>query len=356
MKLKLSHKILFLYAGVCLCILVLIGGLLSSKLRKEKFTTIYSNFGNQLNHIDFALNSFIKEVEADLEALASNELVISRNDEEFTNFAEADENTFQYNIGALEQKIINIFNSYRATHKFANSVYMGRENGSFVRSHKRNRSTKYDPRARPWYILAKENPGKVVRTTPYTSVTSLDVNIGVVAALLDEQGQVYGVVGIDITIDNLTDYIENIKVGRNGYMVLLDEDGMFLASPDKAQRFQSIEAIYKDDFDRLFEESQGVVTLTKNLEKQYLFFDTSPELGWKLGMIIPAEEINSEVRSSVNGILLALLLALVLLSGLTLIGLQNFVVKPLKKLDEGTGLIARTGNLDHHIEIRSGDE
>jgi methyl-accepting chemotaxis protein len=83
----------------------------------------------------------------------------------------------------------------------------------------------------------------VHRTTPYTSVTSLDVNIGVVAALLDEQGQVYGVVGIDITLDNLTDYIENVKVGRNGYMVLLDEDGMFLASRNKAEIFQSIEAI-----------------------------------------------------------------------------------------------------------------
>ena len=42
---------------------------------------------------------------------------------------------------------------------------MGRENGSFVRSHKRNRPTKYDPRTRPWYVLAKENPGLCVITT-----------------------------------------------------------------------------------------------------------------------------------------------------------------------------------------------
>ncbi|MGB6376319.1 MAG: response regulator [Syntrophobacteria bacterium] len=356
MKFKLKHKILLLYAGVSICLLVLIGGFLSSKLKREKFAAIQNDFANQLTHIDFALVSFFAEVEADLETIVANEFVRSKKDEDFTNFTEAGADTFEYNIGELEQKIINIFNNYRITHKFANSVYMGRANGSFVRSHKRNRSTKYDPRTRPWYILAKENLGKLVRTTPYTSVTSLDVNIGVVAALLDEQGQVYGVVGIDITLDNLTDYIENVKVGRNGYMVLLDEDGMFLASRNKAEIFQSIEAIYKDDIDRLFEESQGVVTLTKNLKKQYLFFDTSPELGWSLGMIIPAEEINAEVRSSVNGILLALLLALALLSGLTLVGLQNFVVKPLKKLDEGTGLIARTGNLDHHVEIRSGDE
>jgi PAS domain S-box-containing protein len=139
-------------------------------------------------------------------------------------------------------------------------------------------------------------------------------------------------------------------------MILLDEEGMFLASQNKAERFQSIEAIYKDDFARLFAETQGVVTFTTNSERKYLFFYTSPELGWKLGMIIPEKEINSEVRSFVNGILLALVLTLVLLSALTLIGLQSFVVRPLKKLTEATDVIARTGNLDHQIEIRSGDE
>jgi hypothetical protein len=211
MKFKLKHKIILLYAGVSICLLILIGGLLSSKLRREKFAVIHNSFRHQLANIEFALASFLTEIEADLEAIVANELVRSREDEYFTNFTAAEADTFQYNIGAAEKKIINIFNSYRMTHKFANSVYMGRENGSFVRSHKRNKPTKYDPRARPWYILAKENPGKVMRTAPYTSVTSLDVNIGIVRALLDEQGQVYGVVGIDITLNNLTDYIENMQ-------------------------------------------------------------------------------------------------------------------------------------------------
>jgi PAS domain S-box-containing protein len=67
-------------------------------------------------------------------------------------------------------------------------------------------------------------------------------------------------------------------------------------------------------------------------------------------------EIDKEVWSFVYRILLALFLALLLLSGLTLMGLQNFVIKPLTKLTEGTNLIARTGNLDHHIEIQSRDE
>ena len=104
MKFKLKHKILLLYTGVSICLLVLIGGFLSSKLKREKFTAIHNNVENELAHIDFALVSFFAEVEADLQAIVSNEFVRSRKDDDFTNFTEADADNFQYNIGELEQK------------------------------------------------------------------------------------------------------------------------------------------------------------------------------------------------------------------------------------------------------------
>ncbi|MEJ2098629.1 MAG: response regulator [Desulfobacterales bacterium] len=353
---KLRSKILLLYVAIGLLILLSIGSFVSSRLKKERFSTIYKGIQNELAHIDFALNSYFYQVEEDLNELVSNETVRSRNDQKFTNFLEADPDTFQYDIGPLEQKIIDIFNRYRQAHKYVNSVYMGRENGSFVRSHRRTRPTKYDPRTRPWYTLAKENPGKVMRTPPYASVTSPDVNIGTVKALLDEKGEIYGVVGIDVTITNLTDYIENVKVGHKGYMVLLDGEGTFLASSDRALRGLTIDALFKDDLEAFFKESQGFLTVTKKSEKRYLFFYTSPELGWKLGMIIPVEEIHSEVKKSVNRIILALFVSLALLSVLTVAGLQKFVIKPIKKLNDGTRMIAQTGDLDYQIEIKSKDE
>ena len=179
-------------------------------------------------------------------AIAAAEEVRSRNDEHFTTFTAADPATYQYNIGDLEQKIIDIFNNYRKTHDYVNSVYMGRENGSFVRSHKRNRPTKYDPRLRPWYVLGKENPGKVMITEPYRSVTSPDINVGIVTALLDENGQVYGVVGIDITLVNLTNYIDQVTVGHTGYMVLLDHNGTVLEPAGRKAHFLEISAIFTE--------------------------------------------------------------------------------------------------------------
>ena len=353
---KLRYKILLLYGAVGFLILLLVGSFVSSRLKKDRFSTIYNGLQNELTHIDFALKNTFDQVEEDLNDLVSDETVRSKNDSDFTNFTEADPDTFQYAIGPQEQRIINIFNRYRKTHKYVNSVYMGRENGAFVRSHKRARSTKYDPRTRPWYILAAKNPGQVMRTPPYASVTSTDVNIGTVKALLDEKGNIYGVVGIDITLAGLTEYIENVKVGHKGHMVLLDKEGTFLASQDQAARAMTIQALYKDDLQDLFTKARGFITVTRNSEKHYLFFYTSPELGWKLGMIIPVKQIEGEVNRFVNKIILALVVSLALLSVLTVTGLQKFVIKPIKKLNDGTRRIAQTGDLNYKIEVKSTDE
>ncbi len=353
---KLKYKILLLYLFVSVLILASIGTLLSSKVKTTIYTDIYDNFQNQLAHIDFALSSVLKGVQNDLKAIVVNDLVRSANEKKFTNFTDADAETFQYNIEETEQKIINIFNNYRKTHPYVNSVYMGRENGSFVRSHKRRRPTKYDPRARPWYILGKENPGKVMISDPYPSVTSPDINVAIVTALLDKHGKVFGVVGIDITFANLTAYIEKVKVGRAGYMVVIDQNGIILASPQEQNRFKKIQVLYGARLESIFKNNQGYIILTTQSEKEYFIYYTSPELDWKLGMVIPVHEIDNQVMSSVNPILLALCAGLLMLSLLTMLGLQHFVISPLKKLNDGSDLIARTGKLDHRIQVQSNDE
>ena len=353
---KLKYKILLLYVSTSILIIASIGTFVSYKLKALILDDIYVEFQNQLAHVDFALTGTVNKVGNDLMTIALADPVRSRDDAEFTNFLDADPATFEYNIGATEQSIINIFSLYRQHHPYTNSVYMGRENGSFVRSHKRTQATKYDPRRRPWYMLAKESPGKVMRTAPYRSVTSPDINIGIVTALVDEKGLVFGVVGIDITLANLTAYIRQVDVGRRGYMVLLDQNGTVLAGKNEDSLFKNVRELYGNDLDAVYESKEGYATFTEETDDKYFVFYTSPELGWKLGIVISVDAIASEVNGTVYRLVAALCFGLLMLSVLTMFGLGRFVIKPLKKLDEGTALIRRTGQLDHRIEIESGDE
>ncbi|MBW2192901.1 MAG: SpoIIE family protein phosphatase [Deltaproteobacteria bacterium] len=356
MKLKLKYKILLLFATVSLVVLLIIGGLISYRLKRERLTSIYQSLQGQLIDINFTVTGFFTGIERDLEGIVANPYVQSKDDDAFTRFVNADASSFEYHINEQEQKIIDVFSRYRNSHDHVNSVYMGRENGSFVRSHKRSRPTRYDPRERPWYLLGKKNPGKILHTAPYSSVTTTDVNIGIVTALLNEDGSVYGVAGIDVTLDNLTQYIEKIRVGRNGYLILVDADGTILAARDESIIFQSIEAICKDNLNALFEQKKGAIAFSRNNQKHYLVFSHSPVLDWKIAFVLPSEEIDREVGAFVFQVVIVLAISLFLLSVLTLFGLEYFVVKPLSKLNEGTEIIAKTGDLDHRIHISSEDE
>ncbi|MGD8961446.1 MAG: hypothetical protein PVH43_02960, partial [Desulfobacterales bacterium] len=173
---KLKYKLLLLYAGAAFFIMLVIGSFLATALKDVTIDRIARNYSQQLKHIDFGLSRLINSIDHDIEALARNEFVRSREDNNFTSFLDADEKTFEYDYGELEQKIISIFNDYHITHPYVHSVYMGRENGSFVRSHPRAKPTPYDPRTRPWYKLAKENPGAVMQTPPFRSVTTPDIS------------------------------------------------------------------------------------------------------------------------------------------------------------------------------------
>ncbi len=353
---KLKYKLLLLYAGAAFFIMLVIGSFLSSALKDITIERIARNYREQLKHIDFGLSRLIKGIEHDLEAIAQNEFVRSREDENFTSFLDADEKSFEYNYGEPEQRIISIFNGYRTTHPYVHSVYMGRENGSFVRSHKRARPTRYDPRTRPWYVEAKENPATVVRTPPFRSVTTPDVSIGFVKAMLDPAGTLYGVVGTSITLKELTQYIANIKLDYNGHVVLADKKGTILAGPDQSALFTSLKSTDPQLFEDIYTNVDGITIFEKDDQKRYAFYYTSPLMEWKLAAIVPAAEINKVIRVFVLKILAALFVALLLLSVLTMMGLQSFVIKPLKMLNVGTDHIKQTGELDYRIEIKSNDE
>ncbi len=356
MKFKLRHKILLIYISASLCILIILGSLLSSALRNMIITTISNNYHKQLANIDFGLTVFFKNIEYDLEAIAQNEWVRSKDDENFTNFLQADENTFQYNIGDLEQKIITIFNRYRTTHPYVHSVSMGRENGSFVRSHKRAKPTRYDPRKRSWYTLGKENAGKIMRIPPFRSVTTPDVNIGFVKALVDDEQNPYGVLGIYITLTDLMNQIAEIEMDYNAFISLVDEHGTILVSRDKSFMFKNLEAYDPKLNQAIFDAEEGFSIFGKDSESQYAFFYTSPTMQWKLAVIVPVAKIDEVIRNFVTKILIGLAAGLLLLSVLTLFGLGRFVIKPLTKLVGGVDHITRTGDLEQQIDIRSSDE
>lgn len=349
---SLRSKVIVLYICITLMILILIGGVLPASLHKQNLNTISEKSLEQLGHIDFALTNLVSEAKFDIHELSINKDIRTRDDPDFTSFLNASEDTFAYSIGGTEQKIIDIMQGYQSTHPYVNSVYMGRENGSFVRSYERARPTAYDPRLRPWYVLAADNPGEVVITEPYSSVTTEDVNLGVVTALVDSDDEIFGVIGADITLVNLTTYLSEVDSEHVGEIILTDKSGVILSSRNTSRLFTNISDIIHEQTPVFLRTAQGVIVL----DDSYLVYYTSPELGWKIGEIIPFSYINQQIYESIFDILIFVIIALVLLSAITLYVFNRTIIRPLSGLTDVSRKIAETGDLDQEIDTTSTGE
>lgn len=344
---------LFIYFCIITLVLIFLGMIMPSTLHEKNIQNLHTDTENRLRHIDFALSNFISEVKQDISELLLHEIVTDPNDSGFTSFVNASEDTFEYHIGEREAAIIRDLNAFRLTHPAVNSVYMGRETGTFVRSHPRARPTRYDPRERPWYILAKEHPDQIMMTDPYPSVTTSDVNIGIVKAMTYPNGTVYGVLGADITLVNLTNYIATFDVGRSGEIILLNETGTILASKNESALFTNIkDHIGEEPTNYLLNTTSGLISLPD----AYVIYYTSPMLGWKLLITIPYYEMEKAMYESVVSMLFFVFLALILLSITTLIILDKTIIRPLSYLTDITRTITMTGNLEQKITVQAKGE
>ncbi|HWQ66298.1 MAG TPA: ATP-binding protein [Methanospirillum sp.] len=344
---NLRMKVILLYLCIIIVVLICIGGILPSILHEGNLESVHSDTVNQLKHIDFALSNFLQEVKFDVTELTLNEVISNPDDTGFTSFIGANESTFTYSTAERENKIIGVLNGYRLSHPSVNSVYMGRETGTFVRSHKRPRPTEYDPRDRPWYILGKNNPGRVMMTDPYMSVTSSDINIGIVSAQTYPNGTVFGVLGADITLVGLTNYISEIDIGRKGEILLTNESGIILTARDPSLLFTDISSLLGNQTSSFMSQNEGMFTL----ENKLLILYTSPHLGWKYCVLFPFSEIELIIQRSIMTILLIVLIALILLSVMTLILVNHTVIHPLTNLTKVARIITETGDLNQDINI-----
>ncbi len=129
-----------------------------------------------------------------------------------------------------------------------------------------------------------------------------------------------------------------------------------LASEDKKILFKKIDSHSPELFKLLLANRQGVASIHIQNKRNYVYYRTSTQQDWKIAAIIPAENIEHEVREPVILTIVGLSAGLLLLTVMTLIGLRLFVVRPLHRFVRETDYIAGTSDLERRIAIYSRDE
>lgn len=305
---KLREKLAGLQIAAAAAAVIIAAVISYQPLNQNHWKLIQKLYSEQLRQVDFALTNLIKESGYNIEVLTRNKKIKAVNPAALTDFTSSDEKTFEYSYSRAEKEIIEELENYMETRPHVNSAYVGFENGAFVRSHERARPTKYDPRLRPWYMAAKKNPGKITKTEPYRAVTTDDINIGIVKTITGNDGIIKGVLGADITLNGLSDFVAGTDIGKGSYIFITDRLGYIISYPEKEKRMKKFKEVYSG----YKAEEDGVPARIKG---GFLISHDSDNTGYTLFAFVPEAAVKREFSSVLMlfGLLFAVLIAVIVL-------------------------------------------
>lgn len=214
-----------------------------------------------------------------------------------------------------ERSAYNTFERLLKSHPDFAYVYAGLEDGGYTQAPSENMGNKFDPRKRPWYTQGKQSATEVTLLSAYITTQGVP-NIGVVAKVHDASGKLVGIAAVDMSLAKLTEIAANIKIGKTGYMMIVQDDGTILADPKHEDFvFKKISEL-SESYGALSETKEGLVE-DLDIDGVNMFGSVyvSPESGWKYVALINRQEIMSAsnaavFNTAVIGLVIAALFAL----------------------------------------------
>jgi PAS domain S-box-containing protein len=236
----------------------------------------------------------------------------------------------------------------------------------------------YDPRTRPWYKNAFEHK-TIVWTDPYIFFTSQNPGITVAGPTYDELGKLEGIVGVDLEIDQLSTFIGNLKIGKNGQAFMINNNGEVVAFPDlekiKTQspsNLKSFRLVKIHELDAILSRKAfSSAGLIKNDEGR--FFLNKPQFArfehggkfyhamlmpfsisqwpWIIGVHLPEDDYLGELKKSrLSNILLTLVISVI--ASIIALYFSHSIIRPISNLEK-EALAVKKDDMKKRFNINS---
>ena len=199
--------------------------------------------------------------------------------------------------------------------------YMGpywyKDGGSFVETYDYS-NAEYDYFSQEYYTdAAAMDPGTATITDPYYDPTSDTVMASCSAPIYTTSGKFLGCVTCDIVLDTIEEVVSSIQVGTNGKAMLVDSVGTYV-SVDDADKVANAVLITEDPNSSLakagakvMKNETGLTTYKDGGSTYNLYYDTIPEVNWKLMIRMPQSEINAPVQRLAMILIIVAVIAMV---------------------------------------------
>lgn len=231
----------------------------------------------------------------------------------------------------------------------------------------------FDPRKRPWYQDAKR-ARKPTWSEIYADFTFESLMITAARPVFNKHKRLQGVVGGDLPLSQLSDFLRDLKVGKNGKTFIMERSGYLVASSSEEAVFANSKRLKATEINdpliqatanhiqRAFGDIANIKT-DKQLEfamnGSTEFVQVSPwqdEIGldWVIAVVVPEADFMADINANTRITIWLMVIALVIA---IIVGLltSSWVIAPLHSLSEASKRIAN-GDWDTQLPTKRSDE
>jgi len=294
-------------------------------------------------------------------------------------------NALQGEIG-LMANIQDTLLAIQTNNANAGTTYVGTEYGVTVCADPDSaRKTPYfDPRTRPWYNAAKQANG-LIWTDVFEDYLGRGLAITCAKPFYDARGNIAGVAGMGMFLNVLKEVVTGTKIGETGYAFMINEKGEIIISDnikkDEDGKIIRENILKSDNFPhetalKMINRENGIEHIIIDGKEKLIAYHSLSTVPWSLAIIIDAEEVMSPAilleSNIINlkkstlvifdrdimwiAVIAGFILIFIITGVLSLTGqLATDITEPIEKLTIDAARIG-TGDLEHILEIKTGDE
>lgn len=345
---SIQTKLLVISLGLFTIGLAIIFIIVSHRINDMSIDNYLDNSHQQMSIIEHTIDNFYSQLDDDINMLANDQSVI-QGDSTVTSYRDKPTPTFitPSKNGGIEQEIYNSFDRYAKSHAYTRYIYLATKESGYINWPEVEMSANYDPTVRDWYKQAISANGSIIRTAPYVDDTQ-NMIISNARSVNDKNGNLIGVVGIDVEQSSISSILEKMKIGSTGYFMLIHKTGVVMADGKYSQNnFKSIDELNIEGLENILNQNSENFNSMIDGEQYFITSSTISDGNWILVSLISENELLQTSKQTITE-LLKIAIAMILIIGTIMIISIRTIVVPIKKSAKHLEAI---GNTDFTYEI-----
>ncbi|GKU81507.1 methyl-accepting chemotaxis protein [Niallia sp. NCCP-28] len=254
----------------------------------------------------------------------------------------------KYDSNSIESipSIRETFAEYMQFHPDMESVFFGGNDGTIVQYPQNVLEKDFNVKEETWYKEAVKRNGDITITKPYISVITNNLVVAIASQTEDKTG----VVALEVSLKSLENLTSNVKIGKEGHVVILNEDMYYVVHPDGKIGIKANDSVVSS----IYKRQSGNVSYKTNGKEQQMVYITNKLTGWKIAGIINNSEIQAMTKPILQQTIFIIICSL-LVGGILVYIIIKSVTQPLNLLKR-VALKVSSGDLTEKIAVTRRDE